>query len=166
MESVLLAAPSSDRHDDNQFEHTLQEENNNNLEKFQSESNDDDRDSDYQEVSENENNHEISRSSSDLPNESLHVDKENEPNDVYLRKPTKTNRAFGDNIRKINQEKRMKGKAYLGYRRPANQANTFHGTERAKKIQGTPCSSSFCAKSKKRQCNEIKEYTRQEIFST
>lgn len=95
--------------DDNQFEHTLQEENNNNLEEFQPEINDD-RDSDYQEVSEDENNHEISRSSSDLPNDSLHVDKENEPNHVYLRKPIKTSRTFDVNIRKISQEKRIKEK--------------------------------------------------------
>ncbi|KAF2901129.1 hypothetical protein ILUMI_05059 [Ignelater luminosus] len=141
--------------DDNQFEHTLHEENNNNLEKFQPESNDD-RNSDYQEVSKNENSHEISRSSSDLSNESLHVDKENKPNNVYLRKPPKTNRTFGVNIRKINQEKRMKGNAYLGYRKPANQTNTFHDTETTKRTLEPPCSSSFCDKSKKRQCKEIK----------
>lgn len=32
---------------------------------------------------------------------------------------------FGANKKKINQELRMKGKAYLGYRRPPNQTNTF-----------------------------------------
>ncbi|KAF2879237.1 hypothetical protein ILUMI_26939 [Ignelater luminosus] len=87
--------------------------------------------------SEDENNHEISRSSSDLSDESLHVDKENEPNNVNLRKPTKTNRTFGVNIRKINQEKRMKRKAYLGYQRPANQTNSFHDTKRAKRTLGS-----------------------------
>ncbi|KAF2896258.1 hypothetical protein ILUMI_09916 [Ignelater luminosus] len=87
------------------------------------------RESDYQEVNEDENNQDISRSPSDLSNETLYVDKENEPNKVYLRKPTKTNCTFGINIRKIDREKRMKGKAYLGYRRPANPTNAFHDTE-------------------------------------
>ncbi|KAF2901208.1 hypothetical protein ILUMI_04975 [Ignelater luminosus] len=83
----------------------------------------------------------------DLSDESLDVDKENEPNNFYLRKQTKTNRTFG-------------------YRRPVNQTNTFHDTEKAKRTLEPSCSSSFCAKSKKRQSKEIKEYTRQESFST
>lgn len=74
-------------------------------------------------------------------------------------------RILGINTKRINQELREKGKKYLGYRRPANQTNTFHDTQREERKLGPTCTSTFCTKSKKRKCNDLSENVRQEMFS-
>ncbi|CAH1964526.1 unnamed protein product [Acanthoscelides obtectus] len=73
-------------------------------------------------------------------------------------------RLAGGNLKKINQDLRMKGKQYIGYRRPKNQTNTFHDAQREPRKQSLGCSSQFCIKSSKRKCNEVDESIRQDIF--
>lgn len=58
----------------------------------------------------------------------------------------------------------MKGKAYLGYRRPRNQSKTFQDARREERKLGLSCNSNFCKKSKKRKCNEIDNSKREEVF--
>ncbi|CAG9772313.1 unnamed protein product [Ceutorhynchus assimilis] len=92
------------------------------------------------------------------------------PNEDIIAHDNTTNKAvkrvIGINTKRVNQELREKGKKYLGYRRPgANQTNTFHDTQRAERTLGPTCTSTFCAKSKKRKCNDLSENVRQEIFS-
>ncbi|CAH2009466.1 unnamed protein product [Acanthoscelides obtectus] len=58
-------------------------------------------------------------------------------------------RLAGGNLKKINQDLRMKGKQYMGYRRPKNQTNTFHDAQREPRKQSLECSSQFCIKSSK-----------------
>lgn len=78
--------------------------------------------------------------------------------------PPKRKRELGRNTKKINQDLRMKGKAYLGYRRPPNQSKTFQDVEREERKLGIPCISNFCRKTKKRRCNEIDDLKREEVF--
>lgn len=58
----------------------------------------------------------------------------------------------------------MKGEKYVGYRRPANQKNTFQDIDRKSRVMGPSCSSSFCLKSKKRKCNEVSEHIWNALF--
>lgn len=67
--------------------------------------------------------------------------------------------------RKINKELRMKGKNFIGFRRPKNQKRTFQDVERDERKLGARCSSETCKRSSKRKCNEITEATRTQIFS-
>ncbi|KAF2895188.1 hypothetical protein ILUMI_10988 [Ignelater luminosus] len=104
------------------------EESNNNLEEFQPESNDD-QDSDYQKVSEDENNQEISRSPSDLSNESLHVDKENEPNNKKRMKVRRGNAMKLENIHDVL------GKFILGSKKNSSvQFGYQHNAQRTENL--------------------------------
>lgn len=77
----------------------------------------------------------------------------------------KSRRVLGVNRKKVNQELRMKGKKYVGHRRPANQSKTFQDITRESRKLGPTCSSSFCLKSTKRQCNQINNTMREELFT-
>lgn len=107
-----------------------------------------------------------------VASQSIHSDNDSdyhptEDEDIAQDDTTKeaVKRVLGINTKKINQELREKGKKYLGYRRPANQTNTFHDTQREERKLGPTCTSTFCAKSKKRKCIDISENVRQDIFS-
>lgn len=61
-------------------------------------------------------------------------------------KPRKRSIQIGSNVKKINQDLRMKGKKYIGYRRPRNQNKTFHDTDRRERRLELTCTSKFCSK--------------------
>ena len=129
-----------------------------------SQSTDSDTDSDYHPIEdENESDNDgLSDQSAQQvirPNEDNIIAHDNTTNKAVKR-------VIGINTKIINQDLREKGKKYLGYRRPANQTNTFHDIERKERKLGPTCTSTFCAKSKKRKCNDLSENVREEMFST
>lgn len=66
--------------------------------------------------------------------------------------------------RASNKRCRMKGQAYtIKYKN--KQGETVVKQQRAR-TQGPPCAAAFCRKSAKRQCNDISEEDRQELFNS
>lgn len=70
------------------------------------------------------------------------------------------------NRRKKNKLLRMHGQSYVGFRRPRNQNKTFQDTKREERKLGDRCMSRTCRKSTKRNCDNISDDIRQEIFSS
>ncbi|XP_069673203.1 uncharacterized protein [Periplaneta americana] len=64
-----------------------------------------------------------------------------------------------------NMNLRMKGEAYVGYKR-LKTGKVKHDTPRDARKLGASCNSKMCQKSKFRQCNAIGNAERQEIFDT
>lgn len=63
----------------------------------------------------------------------------------------------------------MKGEAYLGYRRVTNtniKKKVYHDVLRPARSMKPACNSTFCTKSKLRNCPNIHEDQRKELFNT
>lgn len=73
--------------------------------------------------------------------------------------------------RNANKVLRMKGEAYLGYRRDrkAKKGEKFRAEQdvcKPARIMGSPCTSAFCEKSKLRACADITDEQRQHLFDS
>lgn len=116
-------------------------------------------------TNENHDENEINEQRENDDDENSHNDTNNEQSDSDDLQPKRKKRKLGVRIKKVNQELRMKGKQYLGYRRPPNQTKTFHDCTREARSIGPSCTASFCVKSKKRMCNQISEENRKALFT-
>lgn len=69
----------------------------------------------------------------------------------------------------MNKDLRMKGEAYLGYRRVTDtdmKKKIYHDVSRPARRIKPACDSLFCKKSKLRNCDNIDEEKRRELFET
>ena len=67
-------------------------------------------------------------------------------------------------VRKSNADLRLKGRAYQGFEKLGQDANSNQTKARSAREMKSRCVSPACAASRKRKCNEISEEQRQNLF--